>query len=133
MQREPTVRFCKPCNSSSDWEATCWGECRVCGHQGHKHEWCYLAGKEGSLPATQTYTEAAKTGIKKKKKAGDTVPTRIEMPVEAGSDSDSERDNPVGPAPGLATENARAERINLGTAKDYEQKPKLDLEQYGQR
>ena len=87
-------------------------------------------GKECSLPATQNSTEAAKTGIEKKKKkknkkvkkAGD-PPGGLpgtETIVTSGSDSESEMDSPtrpVTPAPGLppepAPENARAERINL--------------------
>ena len=120
-------RFFKPCNSSSHWEVSCWGECRICHLSGHKAEWCHLARKGGTPPTTSTSTEAAKAGMekkkKKKKKKKEAKKARdaaagTETPMEeVDTESDSQADSPVRPVlAALSAENARAEGVNLGTS-----------------
>ena len=121
LQRDPSAgRFCKPCNSSTHWESSCWGTCLTCSKQGHKTRWCHHAAKEGVPPVTP---ESAKARIEKKKKKKTKKATKAidppgaESPASSGSNSASEVDSPtrtVVLCPS-SSQNPWSSRVNLGS------------------
>ena len=63
--------FCKPCQSSSHEEASCWGPCTHCGKRNHKASYCKFKDNNQSNTQTEGADKATtKNKNKKKKKTG---------------------------------------------------------------
>ena len=72
VKKKTAKKFCKPCNSKSHDEASCWGPCGICDCCNHQTSFCKFKDNQAN---TQIKRADKATAKDKKKKTGkrDTV------------------------------------------------------------
>ena len=65
--KKDSTKFCKPCNSKSHNEVSCWGPCGICGRRNHQTSFCKFKDNQAN---TQIERADKATTKDKKKRTG---------------------------------------------------------------
>ena len=91
--RKESTMSCKPCQSSSNEEANCWGPCTHCGKRNHKASYCKF--KDNNQSNTQTERADKSTTKNKKKKKNKTGKKVTVNNAEPQKEDDGESEEEV--------------------------------------